>query len=569
MPECAQGLWNNVFILVSDEDSSVSSICTNYIQTPDVKAKVGDMCNYKNTLYDLRKSLVQRKIGEDVKCNYTAKKAAASFIFTQFKEEELRTLLPKLIELMSTCIRLDIEIRKETAEDLILLGTCKNMCHWISDSHNWFQLMNVFGGLFDVCNTIDEISSVRSAGLIKCMNEVLYHLSSTPQGQLKLKPSVMTITSRYIGLLNILPKTVETAVLEHTCGVITSPPVKLIENPKYIQANAVHNSCLLEGLGILVKLNPEYVTPECLSRILEYAGIKDMEYTMVARTAIKTLESMTAETGQTMNEYLSENLDLIMSDIGVRVSDMTAYPHTADALVFLADYFDFSQSTFVSFVEQVFYQCNHSYYEKESQEMFCRIFYAFILSLWKYYYEVKPSQKMETPISAPKNFGGTKPAKTLAERLLDHQKLMRMKVMGSRDYTETTDTEVPKAFGSTDLHEQLEKLEISEDDPTSTNCTSAQEDIDSDDDPDPVLDPSVKPEISMAARIANTVISNLPQPARSIRLISMDILIKCVQVLQVHENTLLPLTHHIWQNLVARYLFYFTKYKTFFKSKVR
>ncbi len=521
---------------------------------------------------------MQRRVGEDQKCIQTAKKAAASFLVTKFKIGELRDILPRLIDLMSTCIRLDIEIRKETADDVLLLRTCKHMCHWVAESQTLAEVLNVFIELLDSCNTVEEISSIRSAGLVKCMNEVLSHLASTVEGQKKVKRSVMRITSRYIGLLNVLPKTVETAIMEHACGKPPSPPVKLIENPKYIQANAVHNSCLLEGLGTLAKLDPDYVTPEALSRILEYAGIKDIEYSNVARTALKTLDTMTADAGQTLEEYMHENLDLIMSDIAFRATNLCEFPHTADALVFLADYFDFSQSNFVTFVEQIFQQCNQSIsFKKAPEEMFCRIFYAFILSLWKYYYEIRrPTQKPVTQTVNPDTLNHARPRKYLLDRMCEYQSTLGVELPSGAP------KEVQNVFSNASeevIIGKLSDLQLSDSksnskegrkkgEPVNPQFADAEEDeFDSDDEPvtsEKSLPP--KPEVALTLRISNTVVNNLPDPDRAIKLISMDILIKAVQILQDHEDSLLPLTHQIWQNLVARYSYGFHQFLFLSKS---
>jgi len=289
------------------------------------------------------------------------------------------------------------------------------------------------------------------------------------------------------------------------------------EAPRVQSLVDIRKAYLLEGLGIMGMVH-SYVFAVTLYPLVEYSGFKDSE--VISEAANKAL--LRLSNPKSLNDFLSQHLSQVMNELSVRILNLTIHPNCPNALIFLAEFFDFRQTAFVNLIEQVLSRSCDPFCGGSLQQIYAKVFYSFMLSLWKHSEkEAEPELK-----STSKKFISFKFKKPLSlkDRLIEYQ----------------------KSIGMDPASEHMNRP-ISIESESVMNEEYDQEDSSTENSPKPLSS-----HLNLALKISHRVLNFLPSDERSVRLLGMECIIKGIYILQSHEDSLLPLAHTIWQNLIPR-----------------
>lgn len=475
------------------------------------------------------------------KCNLSAHRVASSLIITKLSLAQLRSLLSRIADLRTTTIRRKAEVENGAAseEDRRIENCCLRMCQNILEEHELDVVIAEFMGLLDRCNNLDDVTYLRSAGAIQLMNEVLKLFVVKKPTELDYH-LVETITEKYIALLSPLPIMAERlpdGSPNSSKGLLTSDKKNGSETFNPLTGICVHSCCILEAFPTFAKLEP-LILQLVTFPLLEYAGLREPEYLQVADTAVESLTEIAKISNLTLQEFLAINLDLVMSEFGTRTEVIADFPHMADALIFLAKYFDFSQSHFLTFIEQIIQFSTTHKLDTSFHEMFTNIYYAYVISMWKHYYE--DAKKEDSEYSCGHYSSKKCQQPSLVDRLHDYQKALGIAPQCSEDSDE--EGEQP----SVDTHQnEMKDVKLKEEDGDCNNPENGDEDAQNE-------SRVLRPEISLTLKIAKKAAAYLTDKTRIIKLNAMEILIKSIQLLSPYEDELLPLLHQCWVTLASR-----------------
>ncbi|ODN02136.1 TELO2-interacting protein 1 [Orchesella cincta] len=497
LPKCSKTVTSILLRMKDDDESAISGASDEVLDSLGVgeELKFEDLSNLLLSAADRLKS------GNDTGCILALKEAASVLSSRKLSFIEFQTFLPLVFQFVNEMVwkyRNTITVDNTKKSDPVFSASCRICCN-LALAADIDEIMYEFTSvLSEMQNNPHSISY--TTGVIVTFNNVLTVVT-------KSKPSSLS-EFEAANIAEIYLCLVDMQSTEVTLQTIAS------EIPAVQSAAEIRRTYLLEGLGILGSAYPNNVIPIVLYPLIEHAGSQNSEaVNEAAELALNTISSPVK-----LDEFLKQNFDFIVSEVSVRMLNLILYPNCPNALVFLADYFDFSNEAFSGFIDQVFERCSDEFGGGNVEHIYVKIYYALIRSISRHF-------KMQETCTPDTNLIAKK---SLQDRLLDYQKSVGIQIPSE---TKSSEDETQAENGN---DEDLEE------------CPQENEDQNEVEEPlDPVR--------VLVLKISHRVLNFLPNNERSIRLTTMDCLILGVEILKTHENSVLPLAHTIWQNLVPRF----------------
>jgi len=523
-------------LAANNEDKETCAKALSLLKNPINKSLTSALCNFKAIEHHLKKAVIQSNVGELGRCNLSAHGVAGALAVAKLSLTELRSLLPRIADLRTTTIRRqqEYEDKKPKVQDRRIVNACTRMVQFILESHDVLVVVAEFFVLLERGNNLEDVTSLRSSGTLLLMNAVLELFLSKRPANLN-NELVETITEKYLTLLCPLPMVISERRNPLPSLANSSGSKKMDMVTASSSGICLHTCSILQAFPTFTKLEPQLLHMVTFP-LLEYAGLREPDYALVAETAVESLTKIAKNSSLSLRDYLSVNLEVVMSEFSSRTHVICDYPHMADALVFLAEYFDFSQSRFLDFIEKIIMFSASQKFESKYHQIFTNIYYAYIFSMWKHYFESNQTAEGSTRANSLRE----KEPPSLAERLFAFQTALGIA-------QPIPDSEDEDGEGSVDdLGDKFRKVGL--------EGKSNQNNHEGDDEGEEGEKKApMRPEISLTLKIAKKAAGYLSGETRDIKLTSMEILIKAIQILSPYQDELLPLLHQCWLTLVSRY----------------
>ncbi|CAL8101773.1 unnamed protein product [Orchesella dallaii] len=497
LPKCSKAITSILLRMKEDDESAIAGASNEVLDDLGAveEIKFEDLSNLLMSAGDRLKS------GNDTACILSLKEAASILSSRKLSFLEFQTFLPLVFQFVNEMVwkfRNTITVNNSRISDPVFVATCRVCCN-LASATDLDEIMYEFTNvLSEMQNNPHSISY--TTGVIVTFNNVLSIVTKSKSSLSEFEAA--NIAEIYLTL-------VDKQSTEITLQTLAS------DIPAVQSAAEMRRMYLLEGLGILGSAYPNSVIPIVLYPLIEHAGSQNSEaVNEAAELALKNISSPIP-----LDEFLNKNLDFIISEVSVRMLNLILYPNCPNALVFLADYFDFSNEAFSGFIDQVFERCSDVFGGGNVEHIYVKIYYALIRSISRHF------KMQETQNNLDVN---TKPTKSLQDRLLDYQKSVGINLPSDN----------PNSLD--------EVQEDNADDEGLDGCPQENDDQNN-------LEVALDPVRLLVLKISHRVLNFLPNNERSIRLTTMDCLILGVELLKTHENSVLPLAHTIWQNLVPRF----------------
>lgn len=508
MPSCRKVLLNNVMVLktvinTKEETVKISTMLKENINSTDI--------GFDELLEMMKSALMDQQANNNTDCLISLAKISSYLTLVPLNYLELEEFLELLFSVMCDVI---VTQRRAVQECSVVDNSVLNMCYKICES--LFASSKNVQDILELCEcrftNFDGNLQSNFLGCVRFTNDVFkLQLNNLQSSSPLTKLQVLQFSDHYISILDVQSTEVVLNILE-------------TEAPRTQSLLDVQKAMLLEGLGLMGKVYPEELIPVILYHIVECAGLNYPS--MISESAQKTLISLSDP--KSVETFLSKHLTSVMSDLNVRILNLALHPNCPNALIFLARYFDFSQSVMVNLVELVLSRSCDPFSGGHLQYLYSKVFYAFVVSLWTHNGQ-QNQQFSPASENKPSSFLShrIKEQKSLFEFINDYQCSLGLSVATEEAIGQKADLDDP--IDETAGHDGSEE-EITE---------------------TPLKPPS--PEVNLVIKICHRVLNFLPNSERSVRLLAMDCLIKGILVLRNEEDALLPLAHIIWQNLVPRY----------------
>lgn len=459
---------------------------------------------FEDTTNLLRTAMSSLHSGHNTACILALREASSMLSSKKISFIEFQTLLPLIFEFMNDIvwkIRTGITLSAIKSADPVFpvsARLCQTLVLTVDVNEVVWHFSALLSDTLNNPNTTEKLT-----GIITTFNIVLSSLSTDNSSDLSASEA-SSLAELYLSLVEL--QSTET-VLEKLAAEI----------PAVQSAAEIRKTCLLEGLGILGKFHPDYVVPIILYPLIEHAGSRNSD--AVSDAAIFALTELAGQ--ENVDLFLRDRMSIILNEISVRMLNLTLYPHCPSALIFLAEYFDFSQEVFATLIEQVFERCSDDFGGGHVQQIYVKIYYALIKSISNHSNVVHESSPTNVQVK-----------ETLLQKLITYQKLV-----GVVHPLDKHGIEIMESNGQDVGNAEEDDLE-----------SMPEQSSDAGENVDEHLDSTLQ----LVLKISHRVLNFLSNNERDVRLTAMDCLILTTKILNNHENSLLPLSHQIWQYLIPR-----------------
>lgn len=479
-----------------DEERAISDGCVEALQSGGMlqKLSVEDLVNLVNSA---RSSLGS---GNQVACVLALREISSTLSSIKLSFVDFQLFLPLLFQFINEMVwkTRSISVEKRKTSDPVHIASCK-VCQSIVSCTDVDEVAFEFISILSGMQNSSHVQN--STGIIFVFNVVLSILHEI-NSKVISDFEAINLAEVYLSLLDLQSTEVALQNIE-------------TEIPAVQTAADILRSYLLEGLGILGQIYPNTVIPVVLYPLIEHAGTSFRNAEVVNEIAEEALKRLSGQND--VEIFLKEKRDVIFNELSVRMLNLFLYPNCPHAMIFLARYFDFSDESFSSLIDQIFERCSDNFGGGDSQHIYVKVYYALLMSISNHFARVHTENTV--PEENP----------TLLQKMLNYQKAVGVKPLGEDDSKETLDND--KEIQGDDSKEAEE------------NCEDDTE------------EKYLSPVLQLVERICHRLLNFLPSSERAVKLTAMDSLILGVELLRSHENSLLPLCHSIWQNLIPRYEF--------------
>lgn len=519
MPTSREVLVNNLMILntLTETEQQAEEI-SGVLRKNEKYINIG----FEELVEIAKTALMQQLSKNDDDCVTTLAKLSSYLTLVQLNYFELKEVLDILFSVIRDVIVVTLT---RSVQDCSLqnnhptLIMCAKVCGSLVGSSKRSMIQDIIELIEDKLTSFDGDLQSNFLGCVKFMNEVLRCQLSAKTCQLSIF-QVVQFSEHYIEILDTQSTEVVLNILES-------------EAPKTQSLLDVQKALLLEGLGCMGKIYPKDLIPVVLYHIIECAGLVEEDSFLVRDTAQETLLSLSEP--KSVPEFLSEHLSCVMSDLNVRILNLSLHPNSPNAMAYLAKYYDFSQPLMVNLVDQVLSRSCDPFSGGHLQYLYSKVFYAFLVSLWTHSQKILQTNFLDS--SGPTSSFLThkkKPKQSLLEFINEYQQSLGL--------SPATQDNSPSDIDSDPMAVQAEM----NDENLETSNENDTENIEN-------SNPKLRHDLDLANKICRRVLNFLPNSDRAVRLLAMDCLIKGILVLKQEEDVLLPLAHITWQNLVPRY----------------
>lgn len=492
------------------KEDSESEIRTGCIQTLE-KLGVADELNFDYLNNLLVVAGTHLKSRDDSSCVLAIREVSSILSTKRLTFVEFKAFLPPLFQFMNEVVwkfrnSVTVDDKKMQTSDPIFLAAsklCQNLIICADMDEIVYEFTSMISDLQNSSNSIEN-----PTGILITFNIVLTILIRDKRDSIS-EFEAANLAEIYVSLID----------MQSTEVILTQLSSDI---PAVQSAAEIRKAYLLEGLGILGKGYPKTVIPVVLYPLIEHAGLQNSEaVNEAAHLALKKISHPLE-----IPQFLEQNLEFIMNEISVRMLNLILYPNCPSALIYLAQYFDFSKENFTEFIDQIFERSSDTLGGGNVQHIYVRVFYALVKSISNHFQCTEEGQSGSTIINKDNE-------PSLLEKMLEYQKsvgILHPSVLKDME-KEATENLQESDFKTEGEIEGIQNEETQNQEETVEAL-------------DPVRE--------LVLRISHRVLNFLPNNERSVRLSAMDSLICGLPLLKRHENSILPLSHTIWQNLVPR-----------------